>query len=175
MLQKVVDRSKVGREVSMIAKGNATTVAVHIRRGDAGARGVPTVWFWKTLKAVVAQLKQHMGHTKVQVWVHSDDPDIYTSFLQSPARTAIGDGAQIGIHVSANSSLELAMTHMLAADVLILSCSSLSHALGMLSNKTTLYPSRAHFHRTQAHWLGWHLISVDNPEPGVAQVLGSGL
>lgn len=172
-LQKALSLSKLGSAVvqSMVAHSDVVSIMVHIRRGDAGARGVPTEWFWKTSSAVIAQLGRQRPHSKVLMWVHSDDAGIYSSFAQSAAYVPVGKALQGGgLYTPANSTLELFGTHMLAADVAILSCSSLSHAFGMLRNKTVIYPGSSvpGCHRVQARWLGWSFISVKKPEEDVS-------
>lgn len=89
---------KVGIKASSLsaAQNGVTRVVTHMRRGDAAGRGVPTIWYWQTLGAVIMQLLQQKHSAKVQLWVHSDDPSIYTSFMQSPAQEVMDERVIVG-------------------------------------------------------------------------------
>lgn len=135
-------------------RNSARHVVLHIRLHDSKQK-LPSGYYVRAIAWVAAHLSPKPTLYRIQTDGRADEIEPIIKLIMKVGRGAIMP-SEVAVDYN-NGSLVLAFHRMVAADVLIMSRSSLSMAAGLLSNATTvLFPSC--FSDTRLPLPHWHLI-----------------
>jgi hypothetical protein len=137
-LQKAWQRN--GREKNLLYDEEVLNVAIHVRRGDVSAKTPVRFTPGKKLDDVITRLRSCLGNRDHKIWIFSvsDEPDL---------KALEEDGAEL---VSTLSIFDV-FDHLISADILAASKSSVGYLPAVIGNGIVLY--EPFWHQPISHWL----------------------
>lgn len=143
-----------GREKNLLYDEEVLNVAIHVRRGDVSAKTPVRFTSGKKLFELIGRIRNCLGNRDHKIWIFcvSDEPDL---------KALEGDGIQL----VSNLSIFDVFDHLISADILVASKSSVGYLPAIIGNGIVLY--EPFWHSPLSSWLNIE----ENFEPKLIDLL----